>query len=116
MKQLMKVAALSMFCLALSACGEPKHIVTAIPTPPERLVCEARGTRPAIPPEYVIDWGSVTSVAQARAEHEKFVATLRTREGVTAGYILQIEDKLFICWNNMQWRREFEAGLPTPPE
>lgn len=97
--------------LALTACGEPKRVVESIPTPPERLICEAAGTRPSIPPEYRIDWGKVRTVAEARAEHDKFVAVLRTREGVIAAYILEVEGKLFTCFVNAQWRRDFEAGL-----
>ena len=95
---------------ALAGC-EPKRVVEHLPTPPERLVCEPAGTRPAVPPEYAIDWPRIQSVAQARAEHEKFVAALRTREGIVAGYIVGLEGKLFTCWTNAQWRREYEAGL-----
>lgn len=80
---------------------------------PERFICEAAGTRPKAPPEYVIDWGKVTSIPQARAEHEKFVATLRTREGIVAGYILDIEGKLFRCFNNIQWQKDYYSGLPA---
>ena len=95
----------------LAACGEPKRIVESIPTPPERLICENAGTRPSIPPEHRIDWTKVRTVAEARAEHDKFVAVLRTREGLIAGYILETEGKLFVCASNAQWRRDFEKGL-----
>jgi hypothetical protein len=97
--------------LALCACGETKRVAEFIPTPPERLVCQQTGTRPAIPPEYTIDWTKVSTVAQAHAEHDKYVAVIRSREGVVAGYVLDIEGKLFTCFNNAQWRRDFEADL-----
>lgn len=97
--------------LLLCACGETKRVAEFIPTPPERLVCEQAGTRPTIPPETTIDWTHVTTVAQAKIEHEGYVKSVRTREGVVAGYILEVEGKLFTCFNNAQWRREFEADL-----
>lgn len=96
---------------ALAGCADTKRIAEALPTPPERLICEPAGTRPTVPPEYVIDWNQVRTIAQAKAEHEKFVAVLRTREGIVAGYILKIENANFLCWSNMQWRRDYEAGL-----
>ena len=111
MRKQSALAAVLLTCsLAVSAC-EPKRISEALKTPPERLVCEPAGTRPAVPPEYVIDWQRIQSVAQARAEHEKFVAVLRTREGIVAGYIVGLEGKLFTCWTNMEWRRQYEAGI-----
>lgn len=101
-----------MSCLVLTTgCADTKRSVTALPTPPERLVCDAAGARPTIPPEYVIDWTKVQTLAQARSEHEKFVAVIRSREGVIVGYLVQVEARLFTCSNNMQWRRDFEAGV-----
>lgn len=98
--------------LALSACTpEPKRIVEAIPIPPERMDCQPAGTRPSIPPEYVIDWTRVTSVPLARAEHDKYVGSVRTREGVVAGYVLEIEGKLFACSNDAAWLRDWQKGL-----
>lgn len=106
-------AALSTLCF-LVACNT-RHVVQPLPTPPERLVCEGvPASRPSVPPEYVIDWSRVTSVPQARAEHERYVATIRTREGITVGYILDIEGRLFTCHSNVQWRRDFEAGIGNP--
>lgn len=108
-----------MCCSAtLAACGDKRSVI-AIKTPPERLVCEGLSGRPNIPPEYVVDWSKVeraASVAQALAaakgEHARFVASVRTREGVVAAYIVTIEGRLFACSDNAQWRKEFEAGLP----
>jgi hypothetical protein len=98
--------------LATSACG-PTHIAEALPLPPERLVCEDKpAQRPTVPPEYVIDWSAVTTVAQAHAEHDKYVATVRTREGVVAGYVLLIEGRLFTCFDNVTWLRDSVGGLP----
>jgi len=75
------------------------------------MVCEAAAGRPIIPPEYVIDWPAVQSVDQARGEHEAFVARLRAREAVVAGYLVDIEGRLFVCSNNAQWWRDYWAGL-----
>jgi len=94
----------------LAGCGTDK-VVKHLPTPPERLVCEEAGDRPAIPPEYVIDWTAVRTVDQARAEHGRYVASIRSREGVIVAYLVSVEGKLFTCATNMQWRREYEAGL-----
>lgn len=108
---------LLMLCLAVSACQTTKRVTEALRpdlSNPDRFVCEASGTRPKVPPEYAIDWSKVTTVDQARAEHEKFVGVLRTREGIVAGYVLQIEDKHFVCFNNMQWQRDFYSRLPAP--
>lgn len=100
-------------CLALlaTACAD-KQI--AIPLKPDatRLVCVSTTTRPTIPGEYVIDWTKVASIPAAKAEHEKYVASIRTREGVIAGYIVQVEGQLFTCSNNMQWLRDYYAKLP----
>jgi len=111
MKRSATVPVLLMFSSALSACGEAKYTAEFIPTPPERLVCEKARTRPTIPPEYVIDWTKVTTVAQAHSEFDKYRALIFTREGIVAGYVLQLEGQNFVCFNNMQWRRDFEADL-----
>jgi len=97
--------------IALSSCATKRAVVNLNP-PAERLQCVAAGPRPTIPPEYRIDWPRVATVAQAHAEHDKYVASIRTREGVVAGYILDIEGKLFVCSNNAQWLREYYAGIP----
>jgi hypothetical protein len=111
MKLSVTALALSTLCLAVSACGAQKYTAEFIPTPPAHLVCERTGTRPTIPPEYKIDWGHVTTVAQAHAEFDKYRATILTREGVVAGYVLKLEGANFLCFNNMQWRKDFEADL-----
>lgn len=111
MKRSATVLLLSMLCSAVSACGADKYTAAFIPTPPDRLVCEHTGTRPTIPAEYVIDWTRITTVAQARSEFDKYVAVIRNREGVVAAYVLKIEGANFLCWNNVQWRKDFEADL-----
>lgn len=111
MKRSALAAALSTCCLALSGCGDKARIATHLPTPAERLVCVAAGPRPTIPPEYQIDWPKVDSVAAARKEHDRYVASIRTREGIVAAYVVSIEGKLFLCSSNAQWRRDYEAGL-----
>ena len=96
-----------------SACG-PKRVAVPICsdlTNPARLICEAQGERPTLPAEYVVDWSKVQTVAQARAEHETYVRSVRTREGVIVGYVVTVEGKLFVCSNNAQWWRDYFSGL-----
>lgn len=102
--------ALLMSSLAVSACQE-KRVVTALKPPEARLQCVAAGERPKIPSEHVIDWSAVQTVPQAKSEHERFVATLRTRERIVAGYLIQLEGRLFACSNNVTWLREYFEKL-----
>jgi hypothetical protein len=111
MKRIATALALSTLCLALSACGETKYTAEFIPTPPARLICDQTNTRPAAPAATPIDWTRVTTVAQAKVAHGDYVRQINARDGVIAGYVLDIEGRLFRCFNNMQWRREFEAEL-----
>jgi hypothetical protein len=118
----MQRALLCMAALLLTGCGDTVRSVSALrpdKTNPERFVCDLAGTRPTVPPEYKIDWGTVgaapsvpEAVRLAQLEVAKFVGVLRTREGVVAGYVLNLEDHLFLCFNNVRWQREFYAGLP----
>lgn len=110
MKRSLMALALLTSSFLLAGC-EPDKVVEHLPTPPDRLVCEAAGDRPAIPAEHAIDWTTVVTVDQARAEHTKYVASIRNREGVITGYIVQVEGKLFTCQSNMDWRRTYEAEL-----
>jgi hypothetical protein len=100
--------------LLVSAC-EPKHIVTNLAPPAERLQCVTAGQRPTIPPEYAIDWSKVATVQQAHSEHDAYVRSVRTREGIIAGYIVTVEGKLFACSNNAAWLRDFYAGTAKEP-
>lgn len=113
MKRLLMGVALSTFCLATASCNTTR---VAVPLKPDadRMDCVAvePGQRPAIPPEYVIDWTKVTTVAQARSEHEAFVRTVRTREGVVAAYVVDIEGRLFLCASDDAWLRDFYGALP----
>jgi hypothetical protein len=109
------MAPLLLMLFSVTSCGDTVRSVSALrpdKTNPERFVCDLAGARPTVPPEYVIDWSKVATVAQAKTEHDKFVGTLRTREGIVAGYVLNLEDHLFLCFNNMRFQREFYAGLP----
>ena len=109
--------------LLATGCKTTESIAVPVKPPPQRLACEGLpASRPAIPPEYVIDWNAVLvpgdAIAtrdRARAEHLKFVASIRTREGVVSGYLVQIEGRLFVCSDNAAWLREFFAKLPDPP-
>lgn len=98
----------------LASCAEPKRIVTNLAPPAARLVCEPAGARPVIPAETVIDWARITTVAQAKIEHEGYVRSIRNREGVIAAYILDIEGKLFACSNNAAWLRQWYKDTATP--
>jgi len=103
-------ATVACVALFLSAC-HTVHTADFLATPADRLVCEAAGARPKIPAEYQIDWSKVATVAQAKAEHDKYVAVIHTREGIVAAYVLSLEGKLFVCSSNAQWRRDYEAEL-----
>lgn len=96
--------------LALTAC-KTAHVADFLATPADRLVCEAAGERPKIEPEPVIDWQHIATVAQAKIAHDDFVKVVHAREGVVAAYVLSLEGKLFVCSNNAQWRRDWEAEL-----
>lgn len=111
MKRLLLATVLSTFCLA--GC---ETVRTAVPVrpPAERMDCQAveAEDRPAIPAEYVIDWSRVTTIPQARTEHEAYVRSVRTREGIVAGYIVELEGGLWVCASDDQWLRDFFDGLP----
>jgi len=96
-------------------------VAVPIVPPSDRLQCVPAGGRPSIPPEYVIDWSAVTTVAQAKSEHLRYVASVRNREGVISGYIVVLEGQLFGCSNNMAWLNDFYAaqkggGDSSPPQ
>lgn len=111
MKRSLLAVALSTFCLA--GC---ETVRTAVPVrpPAERMDCQAvrPQDRPAITAEYEIDWSRVTSVPQARSEHEAYVRSVRLREGGAAGWIVEVEGRLFACANDAAWLRDFFDGLP----
>lgn len=105
--------ALLMSCSAIASSGcEKQRIAVGLKPPSDKLVCVAATRRPTVAPEYRIDWNRVTTVPQARAEHDRYVTVQRTREGAIAGYILQIEGQLFACSSNMQWLRTY-FGTPN---
>lgn len=111
MKRFVLAIALLTFC---SACATERVAVSLRPDRdnPDRLICEVAGPRPAIPTEYRIDWSKVATVEQAKVEHEAFVRSIRTREGVVAGYLVDLEGRLFVCSNNAQWWRDYWKALP----
>lgn len=117
MQRRLKVAALLTCCLVLSAASCEKRVATAIPIPPERIDCAVLGgeeARPKIPAEYVIDWTRVTSVPQARVEHDAYVTRLRARETPVALYIVRLEGQLFACADDAAWVRDYQSRLPAP--
>lgn len=111
MQQSRKALRLSMLCSALliSACTE-KRVVTALPIPAERIDCVVVGPRPTLPPEHVIDWPRLRSIAQAKSEHEHYVHSVRQREQIVAHYIVDVEAMQFACANDAAWLREWNAG------
>lgn len=125
MKLSATAAACLTFCLATSCNGNVDRVVEPLRpdrTNPDRFVCDAAGDRPRIPVEYQVDWTRAlaaptvaAAVALAREEHARYVASIRNREGVIVAYITNIEGRLFICFNNMQWQREFYARLDQVP-
>lgn len=97
--------------LLINGCT-PKRIATHIPIPAERIDCRVlEEGRPTIPSEYKIDWSRVVSVPLAQAEHQAFVSRLREREAIVSGYIVKLEDRVFVCADDDQWLREYEANL-----
>lgn len=114
MKRQQMVAALLMFCSAVSACG-PQRVMVPVPVPPERMDCSLlESGRPTIPPEFVIDWSGVATTQQARQQHDAFVQRLRQREGAVAGYVVELEGRVFACADDAAWLRDFNAGLRQP--
>ena len=112
MKLSMLAAALSTFCLA--AC-ETTRIMVPVAPPADRIDCRELDGRPRIPAEYVIDWSRVVTVEQAQAEHRAFVTSVRAREGVAAGYIVELEGALFACASDDAWLRDLYDGVDAPP-
>ncbi len=111
----LKAAALWTLCsLLVSGCGTTR-VMAPVKPDADRMDCVAvtPADRPALPPEYVIDWSAVLTVPQARSEHESFVRSVRTREGVTVGYIVDVEGRLFMCANDAAWLRDFFGRLPA---
>lgn len=103
---------LALLTFSLAACVK-QPVAVPLKPPAERLVCAPAGARPSVPAEYVIDWNAVTTVAQARIEHDAFVRVLRSREGIITGYLVAIEGKLFACSTNAAWLRDFYEPLPS---
>jgi hypothetical protein len=110
--------------LGVSACTTPQRIVEPLrpdQTNPERFVCEAAGTRPAIAAEDPVDLARIRAAPNAaqaaviaQEEVAAYVASVRGRETVVSEYIVALEGKHFTCVNNMQWQRDFYSRLPTP--
>lgn len=97
-------------CFSLAAC-QTIRAVEPLTIPDDKIDCVAAGERPAIPPEYVIDWDSVATVEMARSEHEAYVRSIRSREGAIVGHIVDIEGKLFACSSDDEWIKNFQAGV-----
>lgn len=119
MKLSKKAKILSMLCfLPLVSAGscEPQVIPLNVKAEhPQRFVCERvdpESDRPALPPAHTIDWSSVLTVDQARGEHEAYKASILNRNGIVTGYITRLEGVNFVCWNNMEWQRQYYDGLP----
>lgn len=106
------VAALLTLSFLATSCGNSPVRTVSAKVPEAKLVCDTTMKRPALPPEYAIDWSRITNVDQARGAHLAFVQALRIREGAVAGYLVEIEGRLFACGSNMQFVRDFQRALP----
>lgn len=109
----LKALALSTLYSLLVSCG-PTAVLAPVRPDADRMDCVAADARPAIPPEYVIDWSKVLTVPQARAEHEAYVRVIRSREGVVVGHLVDVEGRLFACSTDAEWLRDFFGRLPGP--
>jgi hypothetical protein len=79
-------------------------------------VCPHGTTRPSISPELQIDWTKVGTVAEAKRQFDNYVLVQHGREKIVADYILALEGVNDICAINMDWQRDFYAGLDNPPQ
>lgn len=111
MRQLLMAVALSTSCLTLSSCAHEKVVAEHISIPPDRIDCAFTGQRPAVAPEYKIDWTKLQTVAQAKAEHDLYVKQQRAREAVIARYMVNVEGVLFACANDAEWLRNYEEDM-----
>lgn len=114
MKLLKKALILSTCCSLLASCQTVQQTEPLRPDldNPARMVCEGKDEkRPAIPPTYVIDWSKVETVKGAREEHEAYVRSIVDRNKAITAYIIEIEGRLFVCSNNMQWWRDYWRKL-----
>lgn len=118
MKRSLMALALLTSCSLLSSCGEPERIAVAIPIPPERMDCAKLSKRPSLPAEQVIDYAPAEkalnvkdAVTLLKVEIARFVASVRTREGRVAGYILAVEGDLFACSNDAEWLRDYSKAI-----
>jgi hypothetical protein len=113
MKLSLMAAVLSTFCLA--GC-ETARIMVPVAPPADRIDCRPLDAgRPGIPPEHVIDWTRVVTVEQARAEVQALVTSVRAREGVAAGYIVELEGVIFACASDAAWLRDLYGAADAPP-
>lgn len=111
MKLFPKAAALLMACSLLAGC-ETTRVAVPLKPPADRMDCQMIEGRPVLPAEYQIDWSKVTTVPQAKTEHEAYVVRARERDAIVAGYIVEIEGRLWACSNDDQWLRDFFDALP----
>lgn len=118
MRQMMMAVALLTCCLAISGCGG-QRIQVPIPIPDDKMDCadlerdqDGNPVRPSVPPEYVIDWSGLTTVGEAREEHEAFVTRVRERERPVAIYIVELEGRVFACASDDTWLRDYTSRLP----
>lgn len=81
-------------------------------TPPvERFACQGAGERSAVPAEQPPRWDTIDRVDQARESHERYVASVRSRELILVNYIVATEAKLFACATNAEWLRNFYSDI-----
>ena len=118
MRRSMRVAILSASCFLAASCVrtikiEPENLLE---THPDWFACDRMSgdNRPDLPAPYVIDWSSVLvpgdaemTLERAKAEQEAFAARVYDRNGVVAGYILNLEGANFTCWNSLQTQRDY---------
>lgn len=120
MKQSVKIAALLMSCLALTACKEKEIHFKTLPIPADKMQCvEVQpADRPKLAKLYMVDWDKIAAapdkngaILAAQAEVAALLKSVYAREATVSRYVIEIEDKLFLCSSNAKWLQDYTKKL-----
>ena len=90
--RLVKLAAVSLTMVLLTACGQPDIVVSTPPPPAEWLTCQAAPERPTLDP---------------LATYSK--PEVDARDSVIARYIIDLRAAHFSCWSNLERIKDYYA-------